>query len=93
LAVEDDGPGIDPEDLPHVFEPFYRAPTAREQGRPGIGLGLAVAQRIAASFGATLVVRSAPGQGSTFALTLPRAPDPEPGDTIDLEPTEHVEVG
>jgi signal transduction histidine kinase len=71
LAVEDRGAGIAAEDLPHLFEPFFRSRRAREQGRPGVGLGLAVAQRIAGSFGGSLAVRSQPGQGSTFVLTLP----------------------
>ena len=47
LAVENSGPGIPEEDLPRVFEPFYRATQARHQGIPGVGLGLAIVQRIA----------------------------------------------
>ena len=73
LAVEDAGPGIDPDDIPHVFEPFYRSAHARRQGRPGVGLGLAIAQRIAVSLGATLTVQSTPGRGCSFHLTLPAA--------------------
>jgi heavy metal sensor kinase len=69
--VEDAGCGIDPADLPHVFEPFYRADHARRLGRPGVGLGLAVAARIAATFGGTLDARSEPGRGSCFRLSLP----------------------
>ncbi len=52
LSVEDRGPGIDPADLPRIFEPFFRAERARRLGRPGVGLGLAVAKRIAAAAGA-----------------------------------------
>jgi signal transduction histidine kinase len=73
LTVADRGPGIDPGDLPHVFEPFYRSPDARLAGLGGVGLGLSVAQRIAASFQGTLVVQSEPGQGSRFVLRLPEA--------------------
>jgi heavy metal sensor kinase len=72
-VVEDAGQGIPTEDLPHVFEPFYRSPKARQQGRAGIGLGLAIVQRIAAAFGGTVTVRSSPGKGSQFTLYLPEA--------------------
>jgi two-component system OmpR family sensor kinase len=71
LIVEDAGCGIAAEDLPHVFEPFYRSPHARRVGRPGVGLGLAVAQRIAAAFGGGVEVHSGLGQGSRFTLRLP----------------------
>src|SRR5262249_2757283 len=71
LAVEDAGGGIAAEDLPHLFEPFYRSPDARRQGRVGVGLGLAVAQRIATAFRGTIRVESEPGRGSRFLLELP----------------------
>jgi heavy metal sensor kinase len=71
LEVEDAGAGIAPADLPHVFEPFYRAPEARRRGEPGVGLGLAVARRIAMAFGGTLTATSEPGHGSRFTLCLP----------------------
>ena len=70
LAVEDAGPGIAPEDLPHVFEPFYRSAQARRQGASGVGLGLAVVHRIAAAFGGYVSVRSEPGQGCRFEVRL-----------------------
>jgi signal transduction histidine kinase len=73
LSVEDRGHGIDAEDFPHIFEPFYRSPRARRAGRAGVGLGLSVANRIAASFRGTLDARSDPGQGSRFVLLLPEA--------------------
>ena len=66
LAVEDAGPGIPPEDIPHLFEPFYRSAQARRRGTPGVGLGLAVAHRIAVAFGGSLNVRSQPGKGCAF---------------------------
>jgi heavy metal sensor kinase len=72
LAVEDEGCGIAPDDLPHVFEPFYRSADVRRLGRPGVGLGLAVARRIADVFGGTLTAESEPGRGSRFTLGLPR---------------------
>jgi heavy metal sensor kinase len=71
LAVQDAGHGIAEEDLPHIFEPFYRSAEARRQGRSGIGLGLAIARRIATAFGGSLDVQSQVGQGSCFTLRLP----------------------
>src|SRR5262249_20242200 len=75
LRVEDAGCGIPPEDLPHVFEPFYRSPQAR--GRGGVGLGLAVAQGIAVALGGTLTVQSEVGRGTVFELRLARGKDPQ----------------
>jgi two-component system OmpR family sensor kinase len=72
LAVADSGIGIGADDLPHVFEPFYRSHAARQNGLSGVGLGLAVAQRIATALGGTLSVVSSPGKGSCFTLRLPR---------------------
>ncbi|HZY84983.1 MAG TPA: ATP-binding protein [Gemmataceae bacterium] len=73
LSVEDAGGGIAGEDLPHVFEPFYRSPDARQRGVGGVGLGLAVARRIAAAFGGSLDVQSRSGQGTRLTLRLPEA--------------------
>jgi two-component system, OmpR family, sensor histidine kinase MprB len=77
VSVTDHGPGIADDDLPHIFERFYRAPAAR--GMPGAGLGLAIASGIAAASNATLNVETSPA-GSTFTLsfvplTLPTAAD------------------
>jgi signal transduction histidine kinase len=77
LAVEDCGCGIPAEDLPRIFEPFYRAESARRLGLAGVGLGLAVARRIAATHGGTITGESEPGQGSRFVVRFPRAPAPE----------------
>jgi two-component system, OmpR family, sensor kinase len=71
LRVEDHGDGIAAEDLPHIFEPFYRSPDARRMGKPGVGLGLAVARRIATALSGTLTAESEPGRGSRFTLRLP----------------------
>ncbi|MGP0068869.1 MAG: ATP-binding protein [Isosphaeraceae bacterium] len=70
LAVEDAGPGIPPEDIPRVFEPFYRSPQARRRGIAGVGLGLAVVERIAVAFGGSVRVRSEPGGGCRFEVRL-----------------------
>jgi signal transduction histidine kinase len=80
LAVEDRGCGIPAEDLPRIFEPFFRAESARRLGRAGVGLGLAVARRIAATHGGTIAAESEPGRGSRFVVRLPRlaAPDVAP---------------
>jgi two-component system, OmpR family, sensor kinase len=74
MTVEDYGPGLAPEDLARVFEPFFRAEQARRAGHPGVGLGLAVARRIAGTFGGTLEARSQPGKGSLFTFRMPGAP-------------------
>ncbi|HYV39670.1 MAG TPA: ATP-binding protein [Gemmataceae bacterium] len=71
LAVQDAGPGISADDLPHVFEAFFRSAEARRLGTAGVGLGLAMAQRIAVACGGTLAVASETGRGSQFTLRLP----------------------
>ena len=72
VSVSDHGPGIAHEDLPHIFERFYRAPDAR--GMPGAGLGLAIVGRVAQANQGTVEVRTGPG-GSTFTLAFPPLPD------------------
>lgn len=74
LSVTDAGTGIPPEDLPHVFEPFYRSAQVRRQGQAGCGLGLAVVQRIALAFGGSVTAWSEAGRGSRFTVRLPAAP-------------------
>lgn len=69
LTVRDHGPGIAEEDLPYVFDRFYRAEKAR--ALPGSGLGLAMARQIAHAHGAELTAERAPGGGALFRLTLP----------------------
>jgi len=74
LSVTDEGPGISGEDLPHIFERFYKAratSSADTQEREGFGLGLAIAQRIASLHGTSIEVESQPGSGSTFTIALP----------------------
>jgi two-component system sensor histidine kinase MprB len=72
VVVRDHGPGIEPDDLPHIFDRFYRAAAAR--GQPGSGLGLAIASQIVAASGGAITATNAPGGGARFELRLP-----EPG--------------
>jgi two-component system, OmpR family, sensor histidine kinase MprB len=69
VTVRDHGPGIDEDDLPHVFDRFYRAPAAR--GLPGSGLGLAIVKQVAESHGGSVVAESAPDGGARLRLALP----------------------
>jgi signal transduction histidine kinase len=67
VAVEDTGIGIDSENLPYIFQPFYRVVSEVE----GTGLGLSIAKEIVEMHEGTLIVRSQPGKGSIFTITLP----------------------
>ena len=71
LAVMDTGCGIAPEDLPHVFERFYRADRARARATGGSGIGLAIVKHIVEAHGGTVAVRSELGRGSRFEVRLP----------------------
>ena len=66
IVVEDDGVGIDPEDLPYVFEPFF----ASKRGGGAAGLGLAICRNIVTSLGGTITVTSVPEAGTRFTVTL-----------------------
>jgi signal transduction histidine kinase len=73
VRVRDRGCGIEPVDLPHIFEPFYRADAARSRETGGTGLGLAIVDQVVRAHRGRVDVDSAPGQGSTFTVYLPRA--------------------
>jgi signal transduction histidine kinase len=70
ISVSDRGIGIAQEDLPHIFEPFYRSASVRRAQIHGTGLGLALAKQVAESMGGGLTVVSEPDRGSTFTLSL-----------------------
>jgi signal transduction histidine kinase len=72
VEVEDDGDGIPQEQLPHVFERFYRGDSARDRKDRGSGIGLTISRAIVDAHGGSLTAQSAgPGRGSTFELRLP----------------------
>jgi signal transduction histidine kinase len=71
LEVRDHGIGIAPEDLPHIFERFYRASKDRSRKVDGVGLGLSIAESIAWRHGGEIQVESSPGVGSTARVLLP----------------------
>jgi signal transduction histidine kinase len=84
LMVHDQGIGIPPSDLPHIFERFYRGDKSRQRqpGRGGSGLGLAICQSIVHALEGHIDVASTPGQGSTFTVNLPLASEPSPSTPI-----------
>jgi two-component system sensor histidine kinase ResE len=72
IEVKDSGSGIPEEDLPFVFERFYKADKARTRGRSGTGLGLAIAKNIIEAHKGHITVQSKLGQGTTFSIFIPR---------------------
>ena len=71
LSVSDTGEGIEPEDLAHVFERFYRSGTSRSRKEGGTGLGLAIVKQMVEAHGGAVSVESTLGKGSTFIISLP----------------------
>ncbi len=78
IRVSDTGIGIDDDDLPHVFDEFYRSRRAREFAPEGTGLGLSIARAVVEAHGGQIGVDSIPGQGTTFTVTLPALSDTSP---------------
>ena len=87
VTVRDRGPGINPEDAPHIFDRFYRAANARTQ--PGSGLGLAIVRQVTEAHRGTASMRAAPGGGSTFTIELPTREDQARSNTPLNPPTLH----
>jgi len=73
IEIADTGIGISAEDLPYIFERFYRAEKSRSRDRGGSGIGLTIAKKYVDSLGGDISVKSAPGQGTIFTLKLPAA--------------------
>lgn len=71
VAVHDSGEGISPEDLPHVFDRFYRSDKARSADAAGTGLGLAIVKRLVEDQGGMVFVASNPGEGATVGFSMP----------------------
>ena len=72
VSVADTGPGVEKQDIPHIFDRFYQADSARGGGeKHGAGLGLAIVQEIVAAHGGRIKVRSRPGGGAEFVVHLP----------------------
>jgi len=89
LDVTDHGPGMTPEQAHRAFERFYRADQARTRKAGGSGLGLAIVAALVAAHGGVASVRTAPGQGATFRIALPLAPEAHGDDDADqLDPAD-----
>lgn len=78
IEVRDSGVGIEEHHLPFIFQEFYQVANPERDASKGLGLGLAIVERLATALGHRLSARSTPGRGSTFSVTVPRAPAGEP---------------
>jgi signal transduction histidine kinase len=74
VVLKDTGIGIPRDDLPHIFDRFYRVDTSRSRLSGGVGLGLSICQWIVKAHHGTIDVKSPPHQGTTFVVTLPKNP-------------------
>jgi signal transduction histidine kinase len=74
ISIRDEGCGIEPEAMPHIFERFYRGDASRSRESGGAGIGLAIVHAAVRMAGGTVVATSRPGAGSTFTVTLPAGP-------------------
>ncbi len=79
LEVVDNGPGMEAEHLPRLFERFYRVDKARSRELGGTGLGLSIARHLAEGMGASIGVTSEPSRGTRFVVHVPARPDPDGG--------------
>jgi signal transduction histidine kinase len=74
IRVSDTGAGINPEDLPRIFERLYRADPSRSRSTGGSGIGLSIARAIVQAHGGAITAESVPGKGSVFTISLPVLP-------------------
>ncbi|HET6910239.1 MAG TPA: ATP-binding protein, partial [Mycobacteriales bacterium] len=89
MSVTDQGPGIDPQFMPHLFEPFTQADLGDTRRDHGVGLGLSICQGLVEAMGGNIEVDSAPGKGTRFTVVLPRvvpSPATSPEDTTEETP-------
>jgi signal transduction histidine kinase len=82
IVVKDHGTGIDPDDLPFIFHRFYQGKSARQSGRGGTGIGLALAALIVEKHGGRLHAESEPGRGAAFTMTFPLYGHPPSYETV-----------
>lgn len=82
VAIADTGVGIAEEDLPHVFERFWRSDRSRDRNSGGTGIGLAISRRLVELQGGTIAVQSELGKGSTFSFSLPVAQKGDPANGV-----------
>jgi two-component system sensor histidine kinase MprB len=90
VEVRDHGPGVNPDDLPYVFDRFYRG--ANSRGRQGSGLGLAIVRQVAEQHGGRVSVHNAPDGGAVFVLALPAVTAPPDAPALCPSPGEALEI-
>jgi two-component system OmpR family sensor kinase len=92
IEVRDTGVGIAPDDLPHIFNRFYRAESTRRRAAGGAGVGLAIVDWVATMHGGTVEVESEPGKGSVFTVHLPLAAAEASASSVSEETVSDVDV-
>jgi signal transduction histidine kinase len=71
VVVEDNGPGIPPAELPHIFERFYRGDASRTRETGGYGLGLSISKTLIEGYAGRIEAESTPGQGTRMVVVMP----------------------
>ncbi|HJK95793.1 MAG TPA: response regulator [Polyangiaceae bacterium LLY-WYZ-14_1] len=92
FEVSDTGPGVDPDRLAHLFEPFSQADASTTRRHGGTGLGLAIVRRLAQAMGGEAGARSRPGAGSTFWVVLPLTPRRAPATLPPVSPDQEAQL-